>query len=268
MIKSLFIIQSNGVLLYSRNFMDVEFDHNILIGFFTSVANFSREALERMVKFVDLGRDEKLVLHEVLEEDLFGAAIVDTKDNDELVHELLNKILQEFIAEYGPYYNPEKIYDERMDTVVDEILKGKTSYSLVKRFIVSWFVLGPMAVILTFAAVAGTLYFLDTFYSGERLFTQSEIFSRLMPQMAILAFIILIIVFGITNLFSGYITLDLRIGFFNSVIYIIVVLLSYIYSVNPVFAYIILAYSPLVLIISFGATYIGYKLAVKKKLLK
>jgi hypothetical protein len=248
--------------------MNVKFDHNILIGFFTSIANFSREALERMVEFVDLGRDEKLILHEVPDEQLFGACIVETKDNDELVHELLNKILQEFIAEFGPYYNPENIYEDRMDLLVDDILKGKTSYSLVKRFLVSWVILGPLAVILTFAGIAGTEYFLNVFYSGERLFTQNEIFTRLMPQMAIFAFLVLIIVFGITNLFSGYITLDLRIGFLNSIIYIIVVIISYVYSVQPVFAFIILAYSPLVFMISFGATYIGYRLAVKKKLLK
>lgn len=248
--------------------MDVKFDHNILIGFFTSIANFSREALERMVKFVDLGRDEKLILHEVPDEELFGASIVQTKDNNDLVHDLLNKILQEFIAEFGPYYNPEKIYSDRMDLLVDDILKGKTSYSLIKRFIVSWFILGPLAVILTFAGIAGTEYFLGAFYSGERLFTQNEIFTRLMPQMAIFAFLVLIIVFGITNLFSGYITLDLRIGFLNSIIYIVVVIISYVYSVQPVFAFIILAYSPLVFMISFGATYIGYRLAVRNKLLK
>jgi len=248
--------------------MEVKFDHNILIGFFTSVANFSREALERMVKFVDLGRDEKLILHEVPDEELFSAAIVGTKDNDDLVHELLDKTLQEFIAEFGPYYNPEKVYSDRMDLLLDDILQGKTSYSLIKRFIVSWIVLGPLAVILTFAAIAGTEYFLGTFYSGERLFTQNEIFTRLMPQMAVFAFIILIIVFGITNLFSGYITLDLRIGILNSVIYIIVVIISYFYSVRPVFGFIVLAYSPLVFMISFGATYIGYRLAVKNKLLK
>ena len=62
MIKSIYIMQENGVLLYSKNFLKEKFDSNLLVGFFASIANFSREALNSVVKNMDLGEDNKLIL--------------------------------------------------------------------------------------------------------------------------------------------------------------------------------------------------------------
>lgn len=59
MLKSLYILDEHGILLYSKEFVkEQQYDDNILIGFFTSIANFSREALGTAVKNVNL---EKII---------------------------------------------------------------------------------------------------------------------------------------------------------------------------------------------------------------
>ncbi|GAI99743.1 unnamed protein product, partial [marine sediment metagenome] len=46
MLKNLYIMDENGKLLYSRDFVrEQKYDDNLLIGFFTSITNFSKEAL-------------------------------------------------------------------------------------------------------------------------------------------------------------------------------------------------------------------------------
>ncbi len=58
MLKNLYILDENGILLYSKEFTrEEQYDDNLLIGFFTSIANFSREALGTAVKNVNLGEN-------------------------------------------------------------------------------------------------------------------------------------------------------------------------------------------------------------------
>jgi len=63
MLKNLYILDESGILLYSKEFTrEEQYDDNLLIGFFTSIANFSREALGTAVKNVNLGENNKLIL--------------------------------------------------------------------------------------------------------------------------------------------------------------------------------------------------------------
>jgi hypothetical protein len=109
MFKNIYIISTNGMMYYSKKFIDEGFDDNLLVGFFTSTTNFSREALESVVKYVDLGSDNKLVLESKPDEDIFAAAIVSSKDNNNLVSTILKNILQDFIDEFYPDYNHDQI---------------------------------------------------------------------------------------------------------------------------------------------------------------
>ena len=90
-------MDENGILLYSKDFIKQHYDENLLIGFFTSIANFSREALGTEVKNVDIGESNKLVLVPIQEERILGAAIVSNRDNDELVTQILKNILRRSI---------------------------------------------------------------------------------------------------------------------------------------------------------------------------
>ena len=100
MFKSLYIMDENGLLLYSKNFMKHQYDENILIGFFTSIANFSREALGGVVKNLNLGQNNKLILLPNTEERLLCAAIVGDNDNEDLISRILKNVLQDFIDTY------------------------------------------------------------------------------------------------------------------------------------------------------------------------
>ena len=116
MLKNLYIIDENGRLLYSKDLVrEQEYDDNLLIGFFTSITNFSREALGTAVKTVDLGENNKLIVVPKQDERILGAAIVSSKDNNELVAKILKNILQEFIDSYSPDYDTEKIIQEEME---------------------------------------------------------------------------------------------------------------------------------------------------------
>ena len=96
MLKILYIMNENGILLYSKEFSREEkYDDNLLIGFFTSISNFSREALGTAVKNVNLGENNKLILVPHDDEGLLGAAIVSSNDNNELVTRIIKEILEE-----------------------------------------------------------------------------------------------------------------------------------------------------------------------------
>ena len=125
MIKSLYIMQENGVLLYSKNFLKEKFDSNLLVGFFASIANFSREALNSVVKNMDLGEDNKLILQPMSKEKLIAAAIVNSSDNNELISQILNNIILDFINEIIVEESVENIDNVQVDKIVKENLKRK-----------------------------------------------------------------------------------------------------------------------------------------------
>ena len=129
MLKNLYIMDENGRLLYSKDFVrEQKYDDNLLVGFFTSITNFSREALGTAVKNIDLGENNKLIIIPKQEESLLGAAIVSSNDNNELVAKILKNILREFIDSYAPDYDIEKIIQEEMEKNIQSILKGALFY--------------------------------------------------------------------------------------------------------------------------------------------
>jgi len=266
MIKSLYILKRNGILLYSKNFIEHQYDDNILIGFFASVANFSREALESVVKFVDLGEDNKLILEPSPEEKIFGAAIVSSKDNNELVSDMLKDVIQDFVDEFSPDYDLDVIERSNMDDILEENLKSYTTYSLPIRFTLTWIILAPLAIFLTFLNILATQYLVIEPY--PEFFTIQQILRRTIPQIVLFSFAELVIVFGIANFISGLISLNLRIASLNALIYFILILISYFLSVQPVLIYIILSFLPFIIIASLGGAYIGHQFAIKRKFVK
>jgi len=164
MIKSIYILDEQGFLLYSKNFMKEQYDENILIGFFTSIANFSREALNSIVKNVDLGENNKLILFPIEEEKLLGATIVNSNDNNDLVSSILRGILLEFINLYAPDYDPEKIIQEDMEEVINNNLKGKTLSSPFWRIFLSWIIVGPISPFLIFLSIFATIFIYETYF--------------------------------------------------------------------------------------------------------
>jgi len=269
MIKRLYIMRFNGTLLYSKNFSEGErFDDNILISFFASLANFSREALESEIEYIDLGHDNKLILFPHASEQLLATAIVSSIDENALIMKILKNILEDFIGAFAPEYNPDKIREEEMEFIIEENISGKTSYPLIKRLIFSWLLLVPLCVFLNFLNIAYGDYIFQNLYLEQDIYTQDEIYTEVLPRMIRISLIILLIVFILPNLISGYLVLNEKFAYLNSVIYIILIMVIYFYTIESVFAYIIFAYLPLVFLISIGFSYIGFRFAKKRKIIR
>ncbi len=246
--------------------MENPYDDNILIGFFASVANFSREALESVVKFVDLGEDNKLILEPKTEEKIFGAAIVSSKDNNELISKMLKDVLQDFIDEFSPDYELETIKRSNMDEILNNNIKHYTTFSLPIRITLTWVILIPLAIFLTILNLLATQYFI---LSGlPEFFTIQQILRRTIPQIVLISFIELFIVFGIANFISGYLSLNLKVASFNALIYFIIILISYFLSIQPVLVFVIISFLPFIIIASLGGAYSGHRIAVKRRIVR
>ncbi len=158
MLKNLYLMDENGRLLYSKDFVrEQKYDDNLLVGFFTSITNFSREALGTAVKNVDLGENNKLIIVPKQDERILGAAIVSSNDNNELVVKILKNILQEFIDSYSPDYDTEKIIQEEMEKNIQKNLKGKTTSSPIIRMAISWLINGSLIYPLILLSISSSL---------------------------------------------------------------------------------------------------------------
>ena len=263
MIKSLYILDENGILLYSKNYMKKKYDQNILIGFFSSISNFSREALGTIVKNVDLGENNKLILVPISEERILGAAIVSDNDNNTLVRLILTNIMQDFIDAFSPDYDPDTIFPDDMERIINNNLKGKTMQSPRIRMLMSWLIAGPISYFLILLSINVTYFMYDSF-GINRLFTPEQLFRRFMPILILLSTANIIILFLLPNLVLGFLALNWKIAVLNSFIYLGITITLYFYSIAPNFAYIIIGHLPLTLIFSLFFLFIGKRYSSKK----
>ncbi|MBD3255870.1 MAG: hypothetical protein GF383_12310 [Candidatus Lokiarchaeota archaeon] len=268
MINSIYLLKTNGILLYSNNYTEVKYDNDILIAFFASIENFGREALQSAVRFIDLGREEKLILLPLPEDELILAAIVNNRDDNDLILTILENISQEFITLYAPDYNMEKVEKNEVEQIIQGAIQKRTSLPIFYRILISWLVLVPIAILVTYLNIILTLdYFQSSAYLEQTLYTQEEIFTNILPQAAVISSAEIIIVFALPNFISGYIVLGKKIGILNSLLYLSANLFFYFYYVDPIFFYIIVSFIPLVLIVSIGAEDIGYRIGKRRKII-
>ena len=269
MIKRIYILKFNGILLFSKNYIKSEkYDDSVFIGFFASIANFSREAMESIVEYIDLGHDNKLILYPQLEEKLLAAAIVSSIDDNELVSKILSNITQDFIGEFGPDYDPNKINKEETEHIIEENLEGKISNTLLKRLIYSWVLLVPLCILLNFINITSRAFIFQYLYLDQDTYTQEEIYTEVMPSMVWISLLVMLIVFIIPNLISGYLVLNEKYAYLNSIIYLILIISIYFYTIESVFAYVIISYLPFVILMSIAFAYLGFRLAKKRKIIQ
>ena len=270
MIKQLYIMKFNGTLLYSKRYVkEGKIEDNVLIGFFASLTNFSREALESEIQYIELGHDNKLVLFPQTPEKLLATAIVSSIDDSDLISKILRNILQDFIGAFAPDYNPDKIKgSEDMERIIEENLQGKISLPLIKRLIYSWILLIPLCIFLNFLNFTSREYLFPDLYLQKEFYTQEEIYTEVLPTMVAISLIILMIVFILPNLISGYLVLNEKFAYLNSIIYLVLIIGIYFFTIESEFAYVIIAYMPLVFLISIGFAYLGFRLAKKRKIIR
>lgn len=259
MIKNLYILDESGILLYSKEFTrEEQYDDNLLIGFFTSIANFSREALGTAVKNVNLGENNKLILVPHEDERLLGAAIVSSRDNNELVTKIIKEILQEFIDSYSPDYDIEKILHEDMEKVIQDVLRTKTIHSPFIRNFLAWIINAPLTVFLVYVSIYVTLFIYAAF-DLTQYFNWTQLFSRFFPAMILLSTVNIIILFLFPNLLFGFLSTNRNISIINSLIHLAGTIVLFFYSSEPAFAYIVLGFLPLTLIFVLFFLFIGLR---------
>ena len=269
MIKQLYIMKFNGTLLFSKRFVkEGKIEDNVLIGFFASLTNFSREALESEIQYIDLGHDNKLVLFPQSNDKLLATAIVSSIDDSDLISKILRNILQDFIGAFAPDYNLDKIKGKDMERIIEENLQGKISRPLIKRLVYSWILLIPLCIFLNFLNITSREYIFPHLYLQKEIYTQEEIYTEVLPTMVVISLLVLMIVFILPNLISGYLVLNEKFAYLNSVIYLVLIIGIYFFTIESEFAYVIIAYMPLIFLISIGFAYIGFRLAKKRKIIR
>jgi len=267
MIKSIYIMDENGLLLYSKNFMEEQYEQDILIGFFASIANFGREALGSIVKNIDLGKNSKLILFPYVEEKLLGAAIVSSNDNNDLVMGILKNIVQDFVDSYAPDYNIDQILEEDMGQIINSNMKNQILRSPIRRLILSWLIVAPLSLILILFSINATTFIYQIF-NLNRFLTPELLFIRFMPILVLLSTINIGILFLFPNIILGYLSPNWKIAVVNSLAFLVVTITLYFYSSEPNFAYIVIGNLPLSLIFSLFFLLIGIRYSSKKFLKK
>ena len=268
MLKNLYIMDENGRLLYSKDFVrEQKYDDNLLIGFFTSITNFSREALGTAVKNVDLGENNKLIIVPKQDERLLGAAIVSSNDNNELVSNILKNILQEFIDSYSPDYDTEKIIQEEMEKNIQSNLKGKVISSPIIRVGISWLINGSLIYPLILLSIYATLFIFAAFDLTQYLYGD-DLFTKFFPALILLSTGNIIILFLFPNFLFGILSPNRRVAIANSIIHLAITIVLFAYSAEPAFAYIIIGHLPLTLIFSLFFLFVGIRFSSKRFLKK
>ncbi len=248
-------MQENGVLLYSKEYQSVHFDTNLLIGFFASIANFSREALNTAVRNVDLGEENKVVLQPNPKEGLMAAAIVSPGDNMGLIQDILNNIILDFINEFPSFEDPERLDRATIELIFKLNMRRKTFPSAPILLITTLLVLTPVMIILVLASIYLTNLFQDLFYA----FTFSLI---------VYTSITLLLLTVIPNLISGFLAPDKKYAWINTIGIIIFEVVFYVVSVESLFAQITLANLPINFLLSVASAYFGFQLSSRRYLKK
>ena len=264
MLKNLYIMNENGMLLYSKNFeKEQKYDDNLLVGFFTSITNFSREALSTAVKTVNLGENNKLIIVPKQDERLLGAAIVSSNDNNELVVKILKNILQEFIDSYSPDYEPEKIIQEEMEKNIQSNLKGKVISSPIIRVVISWLINGSLIYPLILLSIYTTLFIFAAFDLTQYLYGD-DLFTIFFPALILLSTGNIIILFLFPNFLFGLLSPNRNVAIANAIIHLAVTIVLFAYSAEPTFAYIVIGQLPLTLIFSLFFLFVGIRFSSKR----
>lgn len=251
MIKSIYIMQENGVLLYSKNFVKEKFDSNLLVGFFASIANFSREALNSVVKNMDLGDENKLILQPMIKEKLITAAIVNSADNNDLINKILNNIVLDFINEVLDEESVENIDNVQVEKIVKENLKRKNFPSQNKLIILSFIILLPLLLAILSVSIFLTNLFEDWFTAIETALMLYSVINLLLLTI-------------FPNLISGLLTPSKKMVLINSLLIITIEIVVYSFFVKQLFRQITIANLPINLILSLAFAYMGQRIAARR----
>jgi hypothetical protein len=256
MIEYLVIMRQNGSLLYSKIFgtQPLQTEEDILIGFFASTANFSKEALQSMVEDVNLGMGKRLILVSSSREKILAAAIVSITDNRDLIKLILDQFLNHFVTKYQPHF--QNIDQGACDKIISGILESYTVKFSAKRVFLSWLAQGFLGTI-GFGLV--TIFTQIAFV----VFGISANFQNLFAILLI-ATIDILILFPLPIFISANIVGRKKNAIINFILYWIYI--TILLFTTPQALLIIYGYFPVIIIIGIAFGWLGLNNVNKKKL--
>jgi hypothetical protein len=120
MIKDFWVLNTSGLLLYSRNFTDLEKPDDLLAGFFTAIRVFIEETTQGEIKSIIM---KKQKFSYILGEDIIIVILTDKTDNDILIHKFLKIISKKFLAQYSKiikHFNGDTIQFESFYEILEK----------------------------------------------------------------------------------------------------------------------------------------------------
>ena len=133
MFHSLYIVLESGVCIFSKDFIEVGVESQLITGFLNALGAFATEALGSEMQSLKLQTGEQLSILKYTQSKtpLVGIVIADPRDNPKLIQRLLLRILTEFTSIFKRQLDIEKVMNvnvfKEFSYTVDTILEGKIS---------------------------------------------------------------------------------------------------------------------------------------------
>ena len=117
-------MNTNGLLLYSRNFTELEKPDDLLAGFFTAIKIFIEQTTQGEIRSIIM---KKKKFSYILGEDIIIIILTDKTDNDILIHNFLKNISKKFISQYSKiikHFNGDTIQFEKFYELIEKEIES------------------------------------------------------------------------------------------------------------------------------------------------
>lgn len=266
MFYSIFIFKENGVLLYSRNLKEGRVDDQVLVGFFSSIANFSKEALQSTITQLDLGSDTQLVMHYRPKEEIVLAALTDARDDVDKVKKILSIIAKDFVEEYGANVDESQINATALTETITRLLRrssrkrGAAMQFIAFDFLIVFYV--PLYFLMERML---PLLFQDLFGPGV-VFSETFLFNQFLPRIFLASVIFVFVTIPLPTVITGFIAGEKRRAWINFVVFYILALSLLAAILQTLLSVVAILYAPFSMVIGLVFSWIGARIAEKRKL--
>ncbi|MHA1684052.1 MAG: hypothetical protein ACTSUE_24145 [Promethearchaeota archaeon] len=266
MIENLYVMKENGELIYYKHMRGESIDENILVGFLAAVGNFGRDLFNGMIDAMGVGEDKKLILHFNQKAQLISAAIVDKRDNNLLVKRILREFTVGIVEEYGTRIDAISVDKSLLERDLKAVLKGKIAARKGRNFFFGLLVALAFLYPLFLAGLYAIMFFVENVVLKLNLSSDTALFSAFLPLMIVAIIIYIFILYLFPMLLSGFVAGQFRFAVWIGVIFHGATLVLYVLSRLVETMFITLSFTPVIIIFMLFFSYIGVRIANRKKL--
>ena len=124
MIHAIYLINEGGICIFEHHYVEKKMDSDLVTGFMNAVGSFAKEAFFSGLQKIDLEGGRRLVYGMSQDAKILAAVLTDAEDYPSLIVEILDKIISEFVKEYGTSFGgaiePKKYqnFSQKVDEIV------------------------------------------------------------------------------------------------------------------------------------------------------